>query len=125
MKNNILLGIRGQMIPLPALLWKAMISRKAYSAKSSLGFMSGEHQRIRDFVVRELPVLAKPIAPETISRQLNLQLDQVNEILEELEKQLTFLFRNQQGEVTWAYPVTVENTPHQVTFSTGEKIQAA
>jgi hypothetical protein len=113
------------MIPLPALLWKAMISRKANSVKSSLGFMSGEHQRIRDFVVSELPILAEPIAPETISRQLNLQLDQVNEILEELEKQLTFLFRNPKGEVTWAYPVTVENTPHQVTFSTGEKIQAA
>lgn len=36
-----------------------------------------------------------------------------------------FLFRNSEGEVTWAYPVTVEKTPHSVTFGTGERIYTA
>ena len=38
---------------------------------------------------------------------------------------MTFLFRNSQGAVTWAYPVTVEPTPHRVAFSTGEEVYAA
>jgi hypothetical protein len=49
----------------------------------------------------------------------------VNAILDDLEKHMTFLFRNQAGEVVWAYPVTVEKTPHRVTFDTGETIYAA
>ena len=49
----------------------------------------------------------------------------VTEILDGLEKHMTFLFRNDRGEVTWAYPVTVDETPHQVTFSTGEQLYAA
>jgi hypothetical protein len=32
---------------------------------------------------------------------LNLPASKVNVILEELEKHLTFLFRDDQGEVTW------------------------
>jgi hypothetical protein len=42
-----------------------------------------------------------------------------------LEQHLTFLFRNKQGSVVWAYPVTVDPTPHRVTFNTDEQINAA
>ena len=38
---------------------------------------------------------------------------------------MTFLFRNPLGEVTWAYPVTVDTTPHPITFSSGEKLYGA
>jgi hypothetical protein len=51
--------------------------------------------------------------------------EKVVHILNDLEKHMNFLFRNRQGEVTWAYPVTVEKTPHHLTFSTGEQIYAA
>ena len=125
MKDKILLGIRGHMIPIPSLLWKGMISRNAKGVETNLGFMSEKHHLIRDFVVRELPFVGKPITPEYVAQQLSLPLEQVNEILEELEKRLTFLFRNEQGAVLWAYPVTVASTPHHVTFSTGEQVQAA
>ena len=46
-------------------------------------------------------------------------------LLDDLEKHMTFLFRNAQGAVEWAYPVTVARTPHKVTFSSGEKLFAA
>jgi hypothetical protein len=49
----------------------------------------------------------------------------VNTILDDLEKKLTFLFRNEEGAVAWAYPVTVDKTPHHLTFSTGEQLYAA
>jgi len=72
-----------------------------------------------------LPRVAKPITPEMIAQSLDMELSQVVSILDELEKNLTFLFRNEQGAVVWAYPVTVEPTPHRITFSTGEQIYGA
>jgi hypothetical protein len=49
----------------------------------------------------------------------------VKSILEELERKLFFLVRNEQGAVAWAYPVTVEITPHRLDFNTGERIYGA
>jgi hypothetical protein len=60
-----------------------------------------------------------------IAQSLGMEPGQVASILDELEKNLTFLYRNEQGAVTWAYPVTVVPTPHRITFSTGEQIYAA
>jgi hypothetical protein len=63
--------------------------------------------------------------PEFISQSLKLPLVQVNTILDELERNLFFLVRNSQGAVTWAFPFTVEKTPHHLTFSTGEQLYSA
>jgi hypothetical protein len=87
--------------------------------------MSEEHHLVRYFVVRELSRTGEPIQPEFISQKLKLPLAQINAILDELEKNLFFLVRNGQGAVSWAYPVTVDNTPHHLTFSTGEQLYAA
>ncbi len=91
----------------------------------SLDFMTGDHHRVRNFVVSELPRAGAALPPAAIAAQLNLPLEQVAAILDDLEKHLVFLFRNPRGEVAWAYPLTVDPTPHRVTFSSGEKIYAA
>ncbi len=54
-----------------------------------------------------------------------MPLEVVRAILEELERKLFFLVRNDQGAVTWAFPATVETTPHKLTFSTGERLYGA
>ena len=67
--------------------------------------------------------------PEPVRRSLQRRLrrrsicavPRVVSILEELEKHLTFVFRGDQRVVTWAYPVTVDETPHHASFSTGEE----
>jgi hypothetical protein len=87
--------------------------------------MTPDHQLVRDFVVREMPRLNAPISPETIAAEVHLPLERVRSILDELEHAMTFLFRNGTSAVTWAYPVTVDPTPHQVTFNSGEKLYAA
>jgi hypothetical protein len=87
--------------------------------------MSDDHQRVRDYVVRELPRFGKPIPPETIAADLGLSLRLTNALLDELERRMTFLYRNPEGAVTWAYPVTVAPTPHWVRYSTGEHGYAA
>jgi hypothetical protein len=45
--------------------------------------------------------------------------------LDDLERHLTFLYRAPDGAVAWAYPVTTAPTSHRLTFSTGERINAA
>jgi hypothetical protein len=97
----------------------------AKETQSDLSFITPDHQCVRDFVVREMPRLNQPISPETIASAVNLPLERVRIVLDELERGMTFLFRNAAGAVTWAYPVTVDPTPHQVTFSSGEKLYAA
>jgi hypothetical protein len=87
--------------------------------------MSEEHHLVRYFVVRELPRTGKPMRPEFISQSLKLPVVRVNTILDELERNLFFLVQNSQGAVTWAFPVTVEKTPHELTFSTGERLHSA
>ena len=125
MNNSILLGLHRFMLRIPRSVWQQEIARSERAAKASIDFMTDEHHRVRDFVVRELPRIAEPVSPEVIGQSLNLEPDVLVPILDELEQKLTFLFRNQMGSVTWAYPVTVEKTPHSITFSSGEQIYAA
>ena len=125
MRNKLLLGLWRLMIPVPRMIWQRHVSIGAQGNRSRTGFMSEEHHQVRDFVVRELPRAGKPLSPESISRGLNMPIARVNVILEELEKHMTFLFRDGDGSVLWAYPVTVERTPHRVIFSTGEQVHAA
>jgi len=87
--------------------------------------MSEEHHLVRDFAVRELPRVGEPLPPELIAQALELPLARAVALLDDLEEGMTFLFRDEQGAVTWAYPVTVDQTPHHVTFSTGEQVYAA
>jgi hypothetical protein len=125
MDKSLLLGIWRFWLRIPRPIWQQEVARSARANQKSLLFMKAEHHKVRDFVVRELPRLGQPITPETIAQRLGMGLEKVVSILDELEKNLTFLFRNEAGAVTWAYPVTVEPTPHRITFSSGEQIYAA
>ena len=125
MNKSLLLGFWHFLLRIPRPIWQQEVARSARAGEKSLTFMTLEHHRVRDFVVRELPRVGKPIPPEIIAHNLDMELARVIPILDELEKNLTFLYRNEQGAVIWAYPVTVEPTPHRVTFSSGEQIYAA
>ena len=125
MNKSALLGFSRLMLRIPRPIWQQEVARSARASEKSLAFMTADHQRVRDFVVRELPRLAMAIPPGTIARSLQMEPGRVSAILDELERNLTFLYRNEQGAVAWAYPVTVEPTPHRVSFNTGEQIYAA
>jgi hypothetical protein len=119
--DSLLMGFWSYLIPIPATIWK----RQVGAEEADLDFMSDDHHRIRDFVVLEIPRVGKPLTPEFIARELDLPVSQVIAISDDLEKHMTFLFRNEEGAVTWAYPVTTDETPHRISFSTGEQINAA
>jgi hypothetical protein len=125
MDKGLLLGLWRFILRIPRPIWQKEVSRSAQRAKASLDFMTDDHHRVRDFVVREMPRMSEPITPQVISQSLNLEVSGVNSILDEFEKNMTFLFRDADGCVTWAYPVTVEPTPHRLSFSSGESVFAA
>jgi hypothetical protein len=120
MDESVLLGIGHHTVPIPSLIWHRQVQGEALP-----DFMTEAHHRIRNLVVLELPRAGEPLSPELIAQRANLPLDRVVGILDDLEQHMTFLFRNEQGAVEWAYPVTVAHTPHHVAFSTGERVNAA
>jgi len=120
MKDVLLLGVWRYLIPIPRPIWQRQVG-----GVGDLGFMSEDHHRVRNHVVCELPRSGEPLSARSIAQALDLLPDRVVEILGDLERHMTFLYRTDRRSVTWAYPVTVEPTPHRVTFSTGEQVYAA
>ena len=125
MKNKIMIGSWRYMLNVPPFLWKKQIFKAKKKFQTEFSVMSENHRLVDHFVVRELPYVGNPLSPRFVANKLGLAVGRVKVILDDLEKHMTFLFRNGQGEVVWAYPVTVEKTPHHVTFNTGEQLYAA
>ena len=125
MSETVLTGRGRQIESIPRSEWEGHLSRVPEGMKTRLSFMTRQHHLVRYFVVRELPRIGRPLSPAIIASRLALPLKRVNEILAELEERLFFLVRNENGHVAWAYPVTADETPHRLIFSTGERIYGA
>ncbi|MFH1981877.1 MAG: hypothetical protein ABIL58_08530 [Pseudomonadota bacterium] len=125
MSNKLMAGLWKFMIGVPPVLWEKQIEKGKQKIGRNLRFMTAGHRRVHHFVVRELPRYGRPVTPDDIAGALDLSRETVISILDDLQRHMTFLFRNPGGAVTWAYPVTVEKTPHRIDFDTGESIHAA
>ncbi len=125
MEEYILLGRGQDIIEIPQDTWKQELADIPQHSQPRLNFMTEAHHQVRYFVVKELARRQKPLEPALIAQELNLPLQQVESILEELESKLFFLVRNERGAVAWAYPVTVEITPHRLHFRSGERLYGA
>jgi hypothetical protein len=125
MKENILSSAGNQLSEIPREIWEQHVTQTRQDVIKMLGFMTKAHHLIRNFAVGELPRIGKPIPPQLISEELDMPLSETIKILDDLERNLFFLVRNEQGEISWTFPVTVDKTPHRLTFSTGERLNAA
>lgn len=124
MTSILRLRIRRAFLPIPRFLWQRQVLREARSTRRRLEFMTLDHHRVRNYCVTELRT-AQPLEPARIAADLDLSVDQVNAICAELEREKTFVFRGDGENVSWAYPVTAEVTPHYVAYKSGEPIYAA
>src|SRR6266571_4358274 len=107
MRDIILIGRQEKILEVSAEAWKQHLANARQHSRTRLSFMTSDHHLVRNFVVRELPRnQGKPLNPEDISQRLSLPLSIVITILEDLEKHLFFLVRNDAGQVSWAFPVT-------------------
>ena len=125
MRKKLRLGLWRYIINMPPSLWEKQISKAKRKLQTEYSLLSKEHHSVHHFIVRELPYVGKPLPPESVANRLDIPVDRVRTILDDLEEGMTFLFRNNNGEVVWAYPVTVDKTPHHVSFNTGEELYAA
>jgi hypothetical protein len=125
MTETILLGRGRQILEVPRAEWEKHLAKSPEHVQARLSFMSEAHHAARNFAVRELARRGEPLSPQIIAGELDLPLERTQAILDDLERHLFFLVRNQAGAVVWAYPVTVTRTPHPLTFSTGEQVYAA
>jgi len=125
MKNSMMLGMWRYILNVPPFLLEKQRAKGKEKMLANLAFMTPEHRKVHHYVVRQLPFSGEPLAMQAIAEALDIKPERVKEILDDLEEHMTFLFRNDRGEVVWAYPVTVEKTPHSVTFDTGEQVYAA
>jgi hypothetical protein len=125
MIEQILIGRGDSIEEMSRSEWAQELRDHVARGPERLAFMSEDHHRIRRLAVLELPRQARPLPPEFFADRLRLSRERVIEILDELEKRLFFLVRDSEGAVSWAYPVTVDRTPHRLTFSTGERLYGA
>lgn len=82
-------------------------------------------KQIHHWVVKEFPSRKEPISLSDIADRFKQDLKTVETIITELENDKTFLYRNRSKGINWAYPVTLDTTPHEVSFSSGETVHAA
>ena len=125
MDSDVRIIQNGALTSLPTVDWKREFLAAVTRGRRRLDFMSEEHHEIRRSAVTELVRTGQPIEPETFSQQLDIPISRTVEILDELERNLFFLVRNDEGAVSWAFPVTTDQTPHKLTFSTGERLYGA
>lgn len=125
MEQTVLVGRGKEILRIPGDRWKKHLTETPGHSQSRLAFMTEEHHRVRYYIVEELPRAGVPISAQKISAALNLPFERVSHILRDLEENLFFLVNGPDNEVVWAFPVTLQETPHTITFSSGEKLYAA
>ena len=125
MADTVLIGRGDTISDIPLRDWEQELSSAPAFISRRLEFMSHDHHLVRNFVVRELPRSGLPISLAEISYALQLTQTRTKSIVEDLEKNLFFLVRGNGAEVSWAFPVTAEETGHHLVFSTGERLDAA
>ena len=125
MRDALRLRLGRHFLPLPAALWRRLTHRLARRIRTADRLLTDNHRAVQHFAVREIPRSGEPLTPEEIAAGTAIPTQEVVEILHHLERKRRFLWRDPQGRVTWAYPMTTEATPHHLTFSTGERLDAA
>jgi hypothetical protein len=123
--DDVLLG-RGDRILLESFdVLRRHVDAPLETRSPRLAFMTDDHHRVRDYAVTELPRFGRALPPEHIAGGTGIPLDRLETILGELERERFFLVRDPAGRVSWAFPVTSEETPHRLRLSTGDTIYAA
>ncbi len=125
MEDALRLRLGRHFLPLPAAVWRRLIPRLARRIRAADRTLTDQHRAVQHFAVREIPRAGEPLAPEAIAEGTGIPISEVVPLLERLERKMRFLWRDPEGRVTWAYPVTAEATPHHMAFSTGERLDAA
>lgn len=117
--------LAGHMIPIPGPLVRYQTRQEAGRWGRINARFSPLEAEVRRLAVRHLPASGSPLTAEAIAELGGYAASDVAQALEALHRKLGFLAINQEGAVTWAYPVTADRSPHHLAFETGERMTAA
>jgi hypothetical protein len=124
MFERVMLGLGRRMIPLPETVFRAGVRWDAAKLDRRPD-LAPDERRVHHHAVREIPTRRRPISPQAFADELGLELDEVERILDGLERRMTYLCRRGGEDVVWAYPVTAEATVHRVSIDGGGPFSAA
>jgi len=124
-KRKLFMGIGGFMISIPRMIAAKGLQKGVSSAKKKAALLSIEERKIHHFIVKKMAVVKKPITAELVGKELGIPLKSIEKTIDKLESLKTFLYRSDGKGINWAYPISQENTGHQMTASTGERFFAA
>lgn len=125
LERKMCLGVGRFMIPIPQVISAIGLKKGMAGAKAKAGLLSEEERKVHYFVVEKMAVAKEPITAERISEELGMPLETVRKSIDKLEGLKTFLYRSDGTGIDWAYPLSLDNTGHKMTASTGEQFSAA
>jgi len=125
MDRKMFMGIGRFMIPIPQIVSKRGLDKGASGARAKAELLSEEERQVHYFIVKKMAVAKEPITAELVSEELGIEVNRVEEIIDKLEGLKTFLYRSDGKGINWAYPLSLDNTGHEITASTGERFFAA
>src|ERR1700682_1212041 len=114
MEESVLTAHGREFYRRPVAEWQAAVRRATHKMRDRLAFMTVEHHAVRNFVVAGLPGFRRALSLAQVAEHVNLPSTRVQTIIEELERNLFFLVRNAVREVAWAFPLTADQTPHEL-----------
>ena len=119
------MGIGKYLIPIPLVISNKGLEKGVSGAKTKAGLLSEEERKVHHFVVKKMASVEQPIKAELIAGETSLPVDEVVKAIDKLEGLKTFLYRSDGREINWAYPLSLDDTGHRMTVSTGEQFSAA
>jgi hypothetical protein len=125
LKRRMLMGIGRFMIPIPRLIASRGLGKGIAGARAKADLLSAEERKIHHFIVSRMAKTKTPLTAEQVGKELDLPVDLAEATIDKLEELKTFLYRSDGKWINWAYPLSLEDTGHRMTDSTGERFFAA
>ena len=119
------MGIGKFMVPIPLAISNRGLQKGVSGAEIKAQCLSEEERRVHHFVVRKMASVEEPIKAELVADETGLPVDEVEKVIDKLESLKTFLYRSDGRGIDWAYPLSLDDTGHRMTVTTGESFNAA
>jgi hypothetical protein len=119
------MGFRGLMMRIPPILSEKGARKGEKGVKENTESLSKEERKVHHFIVMKMAVVNDPITADLIANDMGMPIDQVQDIINKLEKLKTFIYRSDGNGINWAYPLSLENTGFRLTATSGEQFFSA
>lgn len=124
-ERKMYMGIGKFMVPIPLVISNKGLEKGVSGAKAKAELLSEEERKVHYFVVKKMAGAKEPITAELAGEELGMPLERVEKIIDKLEGLKTFLYRSDGKGINWAYPLSLDDTGHKMTASSGEQFSAA